>query len=44
MSTASVVVDVHKGEGGSGSCQRMWTGGGVSKPWVSCGCHKWMTP
>jgi len=31
------------GEGGSGPCGRMWTGGGV-KNGIFCGRHKWMAP
>jgi len=34
-------VDVHKGEGGSGPCGRMWTGGGGQNV-IFCGRHKWM--
>src|SRR6218665_3749219 len=29
---------------GSGSCGRMWTGGGGVKNPIFCGRHKWMAP
>src|SRR6218665_2326424 len=33
-----------QGEGGSGPCGRMWTGGRGLKNVIFCGSHKWMAP
>jgi len=33
-----------QGEGVSGSCGRMWTGGGGIKNLIFYGRHKWMAP